>query len=130
MRNGPSVLGRPAAVAVLSMLLGGYAWWAMALQPFTGLALVATLGGGLLLIIAASRFRVPRTYPEARAGGAVVWAGLALLLGVWELAAFLQRPRADHPTLSYLANMVLRDQRMRALAFLMWMMVAMDLARR
>jgi hypothetical protein len=123
-------LARPAAVATLALALAGYAWWATALRPFTLPSLAATLAGGLLFIITGSRFRAAPEASTQATAGAVVWAVLLLLLVVWELIAFLQYPRADHPTLSHLANMVLDDHPVRALAFLIWLLFAMDLARR
>ena len=116
---------------MLALILAGYSWWATALRPFTLPALAATLTGGLLFMIVGSRFRVVSGEPTpASAAGALGWAVLLLLLGAWELAAFVQRPRAEHPTLSHLANMVLDDHPVRALAFLIWLLFAMDLSRR
>ena len=124
-------LARPVALVMLALVLVGYAWWATALRPFTRPALAATLTGGLLFMILGSQFRdVTEESRLAPAAGAMVWAALLLLLGAWELAAFLQRPRAEHPTLSHLANMVLDDHPVRALAFLIWLLFSMDLSRR
>lgn len=126
-----SRVARPVALVALALVLAGYSWWATALSPFTRPALAATLAAGLLFMIVGSRFRdVSEDSTPASAAGARVWAVLLLLLGVWELSAFLQRPRAEHPTISHLANMVLDDHPVRALAFLIWLLFAMDLARR
>jgi hypothetical protein len=53
--------------------------------------------------------------------GVAVWAALFVALAGWELAAFLQHPRVDHPTLSSLAEGVLHYHPARAVAFLAWL---------
>ncbi len=59
-----------------------------------------------------------------------MWAALAAAALGWELAAYLQRPRADHPTLSSLTNAVLDSQQFRVAAFVLWLVVAVGLSRR
>ena len=53
-----------------------------------------------------------------------------MLLVGWELAADFQHPRADHPTLSALADPVIDWRPARALAFLAWIALGADLSRR
>lgn len=60
----------------------------------------------------------------------MAWAVLFALLAGWELAAYLQHPRADHPTLSALADHLFDWRPARALGFLAWMAVGADIARR
>jgi hypothetical protein len=55
---------------------------------------------------------------------------LAGATGVWELQAFLQRPRRDHPTLSSLSNDLFRSPSSRAVALLLWLALGVWLARR
>ncbi len=105
-----------------------YAWWVSGLRPFTwpalvavGLAAVATVGLG-----ARQREEAAPAVPD----GALVWAVLLALVAGWELAAYVQHPRADHPTLSSLANEVLDWRPARAGAFLGWGAAGADLARR
>ncbi len=62
--------------------------------------------------------------------GAAPWAGLASVLVTWELVAFVQSPRADHPTLSSLINTMLDSHPARAAAFALWLVAMMELARR
>jgi len=62
--------------------------------------------------------------------GEWVWALLAGLVGVWELQAFLQHPRRDHPTLSSLSNEFLVSPASRAIALLIWLALGVWLARR
>ena len=69
----------------------------------------------------------PRSSPVASAGA---WAGLAAVAAAWELLAYVQHPRADHPTLSSLTNAMLGSQPARATAFVLWLMGAVELGRR
>ena len=65
---------------------------------------------------------------DARRAGA--WAVLAVAVGSWQLAAYVQHPREDHPTLSSLVNALLDSQPARAAAFLLWIATAVALGRR
>ncbi len=58
-----------------------------------------------------------------------VWAVLLAAVVAWEVIAFLQHPRAQHPTLSSLANEVLADHPLRALAMLVWLGLGAPLGR-
>ena len=59
-----------------------------------------------------------------------VWAELSAALALWELGAFLQHPRAEHPTLSSLTNTLFQSHVARALGLLMWLGAGTRLARR
>lgn len=101
-----------------------YAWWATSLRPFTSAVLAATLVGGLAAIAVGARLSRRTTAGGVVPGerpGAVVWWMLLAALGAWELAAYLQLPRADHPTLSSLANALLDNHGIRALAMVVWL---------
>ncbi len=118
-------------------VLAAYSWWATALQPFTAPALVVTLATGLAVMVAGSCMRQRRGRPATLRPAESVWsAGLAawgiLLIGlaVWELAAFLQLPRSEHPTLSSLANSVFDSHPVRTLAFGAWVAAGFGIARR
>ena len=58
------------------------------------------------------------------------WAVVLVAGGLWQLAAYLQHPRHEHPTLSSLANGLLDSQPARAAAFLVWVLATLELARR
>jgi hypothetical protein len=58
------------------------------------------------------------------------WAVLAALAAAWQLAAYLQHPRHDHPTLSSLTNAALDSHAARAAAFVAWLAVTVTLVRR
>ena len=109
---------------------GASAWWVASLRPFTWPALLAVGVAGLGTIVVGTRRRRPFQPNASHVEGALVWAvAFALLVG-WELAAYFQHPRADHPTLSALAEPVIDWRPARALAFLSWVVVGMDLSRR
>lgn len=103
-----------------------YAWAATSLRPFTHPALAVTLLTAAAVLLVGSRFR--KQTPPAR--GAGWWMVLFAALGVWELAAFVQLPRVDHPTLSSLANQVFGSHLVRTLAFTGWMAAGFGIARR
>jgi hypothetical protein len=114
-----------------ALLLSAYAWWVVSLPPFSGRATVGVLLGGCAAVLLGSRQRAP-THRPATAGewATARWAVLAAVAGAWQLAAYLQHPRADHPTLSSLTNALLDWQPRRAAAFVLWVLVARELARR
>ena len=64
------------------------------------------------------------------ARGERLWLVLAALTALWELQAFVQHPRRDHPTLSSLSNDLFRSPSSRAVAFLLWLALGVWLARR
>lgn len=106
---------------------GAYAWWATTLRPFTHPALAVTLLTGALVVFLGARNRrdaAPRT------PGVVWWVALFAAAGIWEMAAFVQLPRAGHPTLSSLANQVFDSHLVRAAAFAGWMAAGFGIARR
>ncbi|MDQ4069019.1 MAG: hypothetical protein M3203_06050 [Actinomycetota bacterium] len=116
-RLSPLVAGTAGAVA--------YAWVASGLRPFTRPALAAVLVAGVVVIaLGSSRRRPSDEHPP----GVAVWAVLVAVLGAFELVAYLQHPRADHPTLSFLADQVLDWRPARALAFVAWLAAGMELA--
>jgi hypothetical protein len=111
------------------VFLLAYAWWAVGLPSFSAEATVAVLlAGGAAAVSGAWIPRRPR--PEFARRRAGPWAGLAALGGLWQLAAYLQHPRDDHPTLSSLINELLDSQPARAAAFVLWIVATVGLSRR
>jgi hypothetical protein len=119
-------------------LVSIYSWWVSELRSFTWPSLLAVEGAGLAAI-ALARWRrttattaTPGPVPASRrwSRGVELWLGLVLLLGLWELSAYLQHPRSDHPTLSSLVDELLAAQPVRAVAFAAWLCGAYGLARR
>ena len=100
------------------------------LPHFTLGALLAVAGAGLVTVAAASwqRRRCPRE--PVRRGRTAPWVVVLGALSGWELLAFSLSPRSRHPTLSSIADAVLRPRPLEALAFLAWLALGWSLARR
>ena len=107
-----------------------YAWWAAGLASFPWRATVAVAAAGVAFIVVGIRRPRPAAVGFAALPSAVPWAVLFALLAGWELAAYLQHPRADHPTLSALADQLFDCRPARAVGFLAWMAAGADMARR
>lgn len=114
------------AIAVLAV---AYAWWAVARPPFSSSATLAVLTAGAVAVVLGARDR-RGPGPPVRATTVARWALLAGALGAWQLVAYLQQPRDDHPTLSSLTNAFLDSHPARAVAFVLWLAAARELARR
>lgn len=108
-----------------------YAWWAVARPPFSGTATAAVLAAGAAAALAGLAAG-PRPRGPAGAGPrhAVPWLILVAAAAAWQLAAYGQHPRYDHPTLSSLANALLESHPARAVAFVLWALATVHLARR
>ena len=121
---------RPYGRLAVSVGAVAYAWWAAGLASFTWPATVAVAAAGIAFVIVGTGRRRPARAGSCAPHSAMAWAVLFALLAGWELAAYLQHPRADHPTLSALADQLLDWRPARALGFLAWMAIGADLARR
>ena len=115
------------AVALAVALV--YGWWAVSLPAFSAEATAAVVGAGAAAMLAGHRWGRRRP-PPRRAAGAAWWAVVVAAAAAWQLAAYLQSPREDHPTLSSLANAVLDSHPARAAAFAVWIVAGVSLARR
>ncbi len=109
--------------------VGAYAWWAVARPPFSTAATVAVLLAGAAAVGTGALTRRSRR-PARDVPGWGAWAAVAVALALWQLGAYLQQPREDHPTLSSLANALLDSHGARAAAFVVWLLAAVHLARR
>lgn len=121
---------RRLAVLAAGGATGAYAWWTAGLRPFTWPALIAVALAGIVTIVLGTRRRRPSEPTTLDGRGAVIWAIVFAVLVGWELAAYFQHPRADHPTLSALVDPVIDWRPARALAFLAWIVLGADLSRR
>lgn len=92
---------------------------------------MALLAAGAVAILAGAR-RYPRRRRAARTAtrGYAAWAVVGVAAAAWQVAAYLHQSRADHPTLSSLANALLDTQPARAAAFVVWLLVTVQIARR
>lgn len=106
-----------------------YGWWATGLPPFSLGATVAVVGAGVVAAAWGWWQRRPHTNVEVRRGLAG-WGGLAAVFTGWQLAAYVQTPRSEHPTLSSMTNTVLEPDPLQALAFVAWLVLAAELAAR
>ena len=106
-----------------------YSWVVAAFRPFTwpmNLAVALPVVVLLVAVIASwDRSRVrpapdPVNARSRRIAGAV-WVGLVVLLTAWELAAFFSLPRQAHPTLSSIADDIMRTHPGRALMVALWL---------
>lgn len=120
---------RPAVRAAGAAGVFAYAWWAIGRSPFTTTATLAVAGAGLAAM-AIGQARRPQNEARPARAGAVRWVVVLVALAVWQLLAYVQHPRSEHPTLSSLANAALESHTARALAFAAWLVAASRLARR
>ena len=116
LRSGGLAAHAAGAVGVVT-----YAWWATGRRPFTATATLAVVGAGLVAMTLGSRAAAgpPACAPIGMIGWSVLFVGLA----GWQLLAFVQDPRSEHPTPSSLLNAALDDHPSRALAFVVWLSV-------
>jgi hypothetical protein len=125
---------RPSARSVAAAALAAvYGWWAVVLPPFSWEASVAVVcaGAATALWAAWHRRRAGARGPgEAQGVGLVPWALLAATAAAWQLAAYAQHPRDDHPTLSSLTNAALDSHATRTAAFVVWLVTTVALVRR
>ena len=115
--------------SVTVLLVLAYGWWAVSLPPFSALASVAVLVPGATAIGLGAFRRRPEQRRD-RTRGVALWMTVAAAVLCWQLVAFVQHPRSDHPTLSSLMNALLDSQLPRAAAFALWIFVTLRLARR
>lgn len=131
--SGPAPVALLAAV-VAGALICGYAWWAVGRPPFSASATAAVVVPGAAVAALAALTRSHAGGSARRSEPALPrvahWAALAAVAAVWQLAAYVQAPRGDHPTLSSLANAALDSHAARAAAFVAWLAAVMALVRR
>ena len=115
------------AVAVL-----GYALLAGTTESFTWPSLVVTVVPALLVVLLAIRAFARRGSGDVDVPrhGVTAWAVLAAATVLWQLAAYFQSPRADHPTISSMLDAADTSTLLRAAVFLGWIVLGVELARR
>lgn len=120
---------RPPAHAAGAAGVFGYAWWATGRTPFTTTATLAVVGAGLAAV-AVGQARPPQRQSRPARAGAARWVVIMVALAGWQLLAYVQQPRSEHPTLSSLTNAALESHTARALAFTAWLAAGSRFARR
>jgi hypothetical protein len=120
--------------AAAGLGLAAYAWWAVGLPGFSIALTVAIVTPGILAValgtLGKPRWLARRCHHPQRRPGMAVWVALVAAMATLQLAAYLQHPRHDYPTVSSLANTALDPRPVRAAAFLAWLVIAALLARR
>jgi hypothetical protein len=142
-REGTPSAGVPRAVvwAGLAVVLLAYGWWVTELRPFSWPVLLAVESAGVAAITVGLWRRrrsgavgaaVPGAAPARprRPEGLAVWVGLLALLAAWQMQAYLQQPRSEHPTISLMIDGALDTQPARVVAFAAWVVAGYGLARR
>lgn len=120
---------RWTARAAGAAVVFAYAWWATGRSPFTTTATLTVVGAGLVAIGIGHALR-PENRPRPARSGAGRWVVILVALAGWQLQAYLQQPRSEHPTLSSLTNAALDSHTGRALAFTAWVGLGLWFARR
>jgi hypothetical protein len=134
MSAGVSPTAGPVArrrwrTAALAVVVAGYAWLGGGFRSFTWQATAATAAGAAAIVIFAWRCRSHRFVVPANRMGLLIWsAWLAAVIG-WESWAFAGQPRAQHPTLSSIADALTDTRPGRAAALLAWIVLGWWLAR-
>ncbi len=123
--------GRGPVVVIVgaAALLAVFAVHTYPLTLVTGLVGVGVVGWAWLT----TPDVVTRQRPSVR--GLLVWGGVFLALGLWELTALLGQPTlaetsADHPTISFLLEPILATYAGRAAALVLWALAGRGLVRR
>jgi hypothetical protein len=125
----PGQAGPVVPVLVAAVL--GWSWFVAGLTPFAAGTTVAVLASGLGAVAVGARWWAgPAAPPKVTLAAAWPWLAVAGVLAVWQLVAFAQAPRDDHPTISSLTNAALDGRAVRAAAFAGWLLVAAWLGRR
>ena len=140
------------AVGVAAGLV--YAWVATSLRPFTWPQRIMTGAAGIAILGLAAwragprlslsrwwvdwRLLLRRDADPGRRGerglrwrlGAAVWGSLIVAVAVSEVVTLFSTPRSVHPTLSAVIVPALRDHPSRFVAYVLWMALGVELARR
>lgn len=120
----------PARAALATAVAVPYAWWATGLPPFSPVSTLAVVAAGTVAMALGSRTRCEPQRSRLGRRDLATWGALLGALAAWQLAAYLQQPRREHPTLSSLTGAVLDTHPERTMAFLLWLLAAARLGRR
>ncbi|GAA2016663.1 hypothetical protein GCM10009839_10400 [Catenulispora yoronensis] len=124
---------RPTHAMITWLLVGtGYALIAGSLRRLTAPAELATLLPGAALVWYAMRPATPHfPAPDHIDGkGALPWAAVAVVFGIWELYAAVRGSTPAHPTLSILMGPLIDPPFARAAGYALWLAVGVWVVRR
>jgi hypothetical protein len=121
--------GRVICVTAVGAAL---ATWVSFTNPFTvGADLVTAIPLGIGVAVLVRRLRTERRTAPVPDGAtsrpallnrwALIWLGLLVTVVGWELYCYLSAPRAQHPTLSALIDMLDASPGGKFVAFLLWL---------
>ncbi len=122
-------MARTATTATTLAIVVGYAALAGRARPFTLPADVAAAAAGVTVLAVAALTR-PARADRPRPVGMRWWALLAGLVVALELVELFAGGRGSHPTLSSLAAPLLAAWIGRSLAYALWLLFGVSLARR
>jgi hypothetical protein len=118
-----------AVVGVVALLV--WSWYLTGLAAFEASTAIAVVGtGGVAMGAGARWWRRPARPVPVTFRQAAPWVVVGAALAAWQLAAFVQVSRDDHPTISSVANAAFDGRGLRTLAFAAWAVTAAWLARR
>jgi hypothetical protein len=138
-RISPPMPGRQRRLLILCGMAGG-ALFATVVGSFSRYSWPATVGViGLATTVVAVSWRGPlRRRPDPGKlprRGVMLWAGLLVAIGLWELAALFLQPGLAvtsyaHPTISALTDPLLTSHAGRSVALAIWVAIGWFLAER
>jgi lysylphosphatidylglycerol synthetase-like protein (DUF2156 family) len=120
-----------AGTGILAVVIVCTAVVAGTTTSFTWPARLVTAAGAVLVFVVAVRApRASRAVGDRPRRGYAAWAALALAAVAWQLAAYLQSPRREHPTLSSMLDAADAHDPLRATVYLGWILLGLVLVRR
>jgi len=127
----PTIASRPRRswrTAALIAAVLGYAWAGGGLRSFSWSAIVSTSLGGLAVLALAWQRNARTATTRVSREGFLTWTTWLAAATGWELWALSEHPRATHPTISSLINIVTETHPGRSVALLAWLALGRWLA--
>lgn len=112
------------------LLSGVFAWWATSLPPFSLMASAVVVVSGGAVMVAGTRSPRRQEPPAIPLRAVRPWLAVASAAAAWQVAAYLQHPRDEHPTISSLLNSLLDSHPAQAAGFVLWLVACYGLGRR
>jgi len=133
-RSGPPAL-RLVAAGLGAALIYAVTVGSFSRYSWPATAAVVGVGAGVVILGWGGPVRQRTVPPKFSRAAALVWAGLLVAAGGWELAALLMQPSIEvssyaHPTISTLTDPLLASGPGRAVALLAWLAIGAYLVER